>query len=220
MASTGLVWPVAGNGGQLWSRISSLNELVHFKAELRDLGLVYQVIACTAVWDGIGQISSKVAHNDRVFVTVSRHDKLGPYLSLHNHVWAILGLSVMFEHISIKETVKRESGQKWSIIKQYEPLWRDMTNYDHIRHRIHNTDQFPSSAPEKAKYGLWRHLVADTAQYGIHSSRMICCKQWWSTMVKNIKFAGVSPLQGRIEGSRSSISGFSMYLTLRQDWSN
>jgi len=38
-----------GNGGQLWSRISILNELVHFKAELRDPGLVYVVIACTAL---------------------------------------------------------------------------------------------------------------------------------------------------------------------------
>jgi len=35
---------------------SSLNELDHFKAELRDLGLVYQVIACKALWDKIGQI--------------------------------------------------------------------------------------------------------------------------------------------------------------------
>jgi len=48
----------------------------------------------------------------------------------------------MFDHISIKETLKRESGQKWSIIKQYEPLWRDMTYYGHITHRISNTDQF------------------------------------------------------------------------------
>jgi len=31
MASTGPVWPVVGNGGQLWARISSLDELVHFK---------------------------------------------------------------------------------------------------------------------------------------------------------------------------------------------
>jgi len=48
MASTGPVLPVVGNGGHLYSRISSLNELVHFKAELRDPGLVYQVVACTA----------------------------------------------------------------------------------------------------------------------------------------------------------------------------
>jgi len=44
MASTGPVLPVVGNGGQLLSRISRLNELVHFKAELRDLGLVYQIM--------------------------------------------------------------------------------------------------------------------------------------------------------------------------------
>jgi len=51
-----------------------LNELVHFKAELRDLGLVYQVIACTALWDKIGQSSSKVAYDGPVYVTVSRYD--------------------------------------------------------------------------------------------------------------------------------------------------
>jgi len=36
----------------------------------------------------------------------------------------------------------------------------------------------------------------------------------------NIKFARVSPLQGRIEGTRSSITGYVMYGTLRQNWSN
>jgi len=162
MASTGPVRPIVGNGGQLWSRISSLNELVHFKAELRHLGQVYQVIACTAVWDKFGQISSKVAYNGPVFITVSRYDRLGPYLSLHNHFSTVLGLSVMFDHISIKDTLKRESGQKWSIIKHYEPLWRDMTNYGRIRHRISNTDQFSTSAPEKATYDLCGHLVAHT----------------------------------------------------------
>jgi len=80
MSSTGAVWPAVGNGGQLWSRISSLIESVQFMAELRDIGLVYQVIACTALWDEIGQISSKVAYNGWVFVTVSRYDRLGPYL--------------------------------------------------------------------------------------------------------------------------------------------
>jgi len=44
MASTGPVRLVVGNASQLWSRISSLNELVHFKSELMDLGLVYQVM--------------------------------------------------------------------------------------------------------------------------------------------------------------------------------
>jgi len=39
-------------------------------------------------------------------------------------------------------------------------------------------------------------------------------------VVKNIKFPRVSPLQGRIEGPRSSISGISMYGKQRQNWSN
>jgi len=56
MASTGPVLPVVGNGGQLLPRISSLNELVHFKVELMDLGLVYQVMECKALLDKIGRI--------------------------------------------------------------------------------------------------------------------------------------------------------------------
>jgi len=210
MASIGPVWPVVGNGGQLWSWISSLNALVRFKSELRDLGLVYQVIACTAVWDKFGQISSKVAYIGPVFGTVSRYDRLGPYLSLHNLFWDVLWFSVMYDHISIKETLKRESGQKWSIIKQYELLWRDKTNYGYIRHSISNSDQFPTRAPEKATYGIWRLLVADTPYYGIYWSRMNCCMHWCPTMVKNIKFERVYPLQVRIEGPRSTISVYGM----------
>jgi len=150
MAFTDPVWPVVGNGGQLWSRISSCSELDHFKSELRDLGLVYQVMECMALWDRIGQISSKVAYNGPVFVIVSRYDKLGLCLYLYYLLWAVLPLSVMFDHITFKEPRKRESGQKWSIIIQYEPLERDMTNYGHIRDRISNTDQLSTSATEKA----------------------------------------------------------------------
>jgi len=57
----------------------------------------------------------------------------------------------------------------------------------------------------------------------IYWSRMTLCRQWCPTMVKNITFARVSPFQGRIEGPRCSISGYSMYGTLRQDgriWSS
>jgi len=39
-------------------------------------------------------------------------------------------------------------------------------------------------------------------------------------MVNNIKSERVSPLHGRIEEPRFSIPGYSMYGTLRQDWSN
>jgi len=60
-----------------------LNELVHLKAELRDLGIVYQVITCRALLDKIGQIGSKVAYNGAVFVTVPRYGRLGIYSSLH-----------------------------------------------------------------------------------------------------------------------------------------
>jgi len=86
-----------------------------------------------------------------------------------------------------------------------------MTNYGHIWHSIANSDQFSRSATEKPTNDLWRQLVAYTAKYGIYWSRMTCCRQWWPTMLKNIKFERVNPLQGRIEGRRSSISGYSMY---------
>jgi len=56
MASTGSVRLVVGNASQVGSRISSLNELVHVKSELRDLGLVYQVMECKALLDRIGRI--------------------------------------------------------------------------------------------------------------------------------------------------------------------
>jgi len=163
MASTGPAWPVVGNGGQLLSRISSLNESVHFKAELRDLGHVYQIIACTALWNKIDQIRTKVAYNSPEFVTVPRYDRLGPYLYLHYLFLAVLSLSVRLEHNKIKVTRKRESGQKRSIIIQYDTWQRDMTNCGHIRHRISNSDHFSTSATKKASYGLWRQLVAYTA---------------------------------------------------------
>jgi len=163
MASTGPVWPVVGNGGQLWSRISSLNELVHFKAELRDFRLVYQTMAYTALWDKISQNCSKVAYSSSAVVTVLRYNRLGPYLSPYYLFWAVLSLSVRFDHIKIQVPGKRESGQKWSTTIQYEPLWRDMTNCSHIRHRNSNTEQFSTSATEKAAYDLWRQLVTFAA---------------------------------------------------------
>jgi len=73
-----------------------------------------------------------------------------------------------------------------------------MTNYGHIRHSISNSDQFSTGAPEKATHGLWRHLVADTACYGIYCSRMTCCRLWWPTVVKNIKFERVSHVKSEL----------------------
>jgi len=163
MASTGPVWPVVGNGGQLWSWISSVHALVHVKSELRDLGTVYQVIACRALWDKIGQFWSKMTDNIPVFVIVSRYDRLGPYLSLYYLFWAVLWHSVSFDHIKFKVPGKRESGQKWSIIIQNVLSKRGVSNCGHIWHRISYSEQFSASASEKATYGLWRHLVAYTS---------------------------------------------------------
>jgi len=156
MASTGPVWPVVVNGGRLWSIISCLNEFVHFKAELSDLGLVYHVMACTALWDKIGQLSSKVVYNGPVFVTVSRYDVLGPYMSVHSLFWTVLALSVMLEYIKVNVPGERESGHKWSVIIQNELSERDVTNCGHIWHSIANSGQFSASATEKSTYDLWR----------------------------------------------------------------
>jgi len=60
----------------------------------------------------------------------------------------------MFDNISIKERRQRESGKKYYIIIQYDPLERDMTNCGHITHRLSNSDQFSTSETEKATYGL------------------------------------------------------------------
>jgi len=132
MSSTCPVWPAVGIGGQQWSRISSLNELVHFKAKLRDLGLLYQVMECKALLDKFGQVSSKVEYKGTVFVTVARYDRLGPYLSLHYIFWAVLALSVMFHHITNKEQRKRESVQECFIIIQNVLSERVVTNCCHI----------------------------------------------------------------------------------------
>jgi len=163
MASTDPVLPVEGNGGQQGLWISRLNVLVHLKSELRDLGLVYQVMECNALWDKIGRIWPGVAYNGAVFVKVRRYDRLGPYLSLHYLFRAALSLSVRLEHSKIKVPCKHESGQKRSIHIQYETLQRDMTNYGHITHSISNSGQFSTGTPEKATYVLWRHLVAYTS---------------------------------------------------------
>jgi len=137
------------------------------QVKIEDHGLVYEVMECKVLWDKIGPIWSNVSYSGPVFLIVSRYDRLGPYFSLYYPFWSVLALSLRFDHISMKEALKRESGQKWSIIKQYEPLWRDMTNCGHIRHTISNSDQFSSSASQKAPYVLWRQLVAYTAKYGI-----------------------------------------------------
>jgi len=90
-----------GNGGQLWSRISSLQDFVHFKAELNDLGLLYKVTACRTLLDKFVQISSIVAYNGPVFVIVPRYNRLRSYLLLNYLFRAILALSVRFDHIKI-----------------------------------------------------------------------------------------------------------------------
>jgi len=44
-ASNGTVWPHLEYGDHIWSRIFSMKDLVHIKAEVRNLVLRYQVMA-------------------------------------------------------------------------------------------------------------------------------------------------------------------------------
>jgi len=112
----GPVWPHLVNGDYAWSRIWSMNDLVHIQAEV-SIGLRYQVMAEMVLWCKIEQIWSYVAYNGPIFVIVSRYDRLGPYLPLCYLFWAILALSIRFDHFAIKVPGKRENYQKWSIIQ-------------------------------------------------------------------------------------------------------
>jgi len=76
--------------------------LDHLKSELSDLGLVYEVMQCKALWDKIVRIWSNVVYNGPVFVIVSRYDRLGSYLSLYYLFRAILALFAKFDPIMIK----------------------------------------------------------------------------------------------------------------------
>jgi len=132
-ASTGPVWPDVGNGGQLWWRISSLNELVHVKSELRDLGLVYQAMECKALWDKIGRIWSNVTYSGPVFVIVSRYVRLGSYMSLHylfGQFWHFLwGLIISRSKCQVSAKVAR-NGPKSYNMNRYSEIWRNMATFD------------------------------------------------------------------------------------------
>jgi len=162
MALTGPVWPLVDNGGQLWSRISSLQELDHFKAELRDHGLLYQVIACTALRDKIGQIWSKKAYNGPVFVIVSSYIRLG-------HICACIIFLEQFWHFLSGLIILRwkcQVARKWPeivhnhticpVIERYDQLWPHLTEYIQFW-------SISTSATEKATYDLCRQPLAYTA---------------------------------------------------------
>jgi len=112
MASTGPVWRVVGNGDQLWSRVSCLNVLVHFKEESRELGLVYKAMAYTALRDHIGQNCSKVAYNSTTVVTVPRYDRYGAIFVPALPLLRSFGTFCLVWSYYVKEPRKRESGQK------------------------------------------------------------------------------------------------------------
>jgi len=75
----GLVWPRLVNGAHVWSRIWNLNVLVLLEAEVRNLGLRYQVIPGMALWGKNEQIWPKVAKNAPSYILAARYDKFLPY---------------------------------------------------------------------------------------------------------------------------------------------
>jgi len=95
-----------------------------------------------------------VAYNVAVFVTVSKYDRLGPYLSLIYLFPAVVALSVMFDHITFNEPRKRECEQKWSIMIHNDLSYQGVTNCGHIWYSIANSGQFSTSATQKATYDL------------------------------------------------------------------
>jgi len=101
-ASNGPVWPHLVNGDHVWSRIWSMNDLVHIEADVRILGLRYQVMAGKAIWGKTARIWPKVSSNGPMYVLVARYDKFCPYLCLHYQFWRISTLSGRFDHIVIK----------------------------------------------------------------------------------------------------------------------
>jgi len=117
--SNGPVWPHFVNGDHVWSSMLSMNDLVLIEAEVRNLGLIYQIMADMARWGKIKQIWPKVAYNGAIFIIVFRYDRLGPYLSLYYLFCAILALSFRFDPIAFKVPDNRECGQRWSIMIQY-----------------------------------------------------------------------------------------------------
>jgi len=67
-ASNSPVWSHLVNGDKVWSRIWSMYDFVHIEAEVRNLGLRYQVMAGMALWGKIEQNWPKVAYNGLIYV--------------------------------------------------------------------------------------------------------------------------------------------------------
>jgi len=120
-ASNGPVWPHLVNGDYVTSRIWSIitikynydikynNNLNHIEAELRILGLRFQVMAGMSLWSKIEQIWPNVAYNGPTDVLLSTYDKFWPYLCLYHQFWPILAVSIRFDHIAIKVLDKCEN---------------------------------------------------------------------------------------------------------------
>jgi len=133
MASNSPVCPLLVNGDHVCSRIWSMNDLVHIEAEVRYLGLRYQVIADMALWGKIEQIWPKVAYNGPIYVRVARYVKFWPYECLHYQFWSISTLSCRFDHIAIKMPCKcklARNGPQWYYMSCYNEVCPFMAIFD------------------------------------------------------------------------------------------
>jgi len=52
---------------------------IHIESEVRNLGLIYQVMAGMARWGKIEQIWPKVVWNGQMYILVAIYDKFCPY---------------------------------------------------------------------------------------------------------------------------------------------
>jgi len=131
---------------QRWPRMfQNMNDIIHFEAEVINLGLRHQVMAGTASWGKIAQISPIVAYNDPIYVLVARYDKFWPYLCLHYQFWIFFTLSGRFDNIAIKMP---------------SVICTEMVHNDTI-------------CPAKAWYiHLWTHLTQRSSFWSIFMNRL------------------------------------------------
>jgi len=78
-ASNGPVLPHLVNGNHVCCKIWGMDNLIHIEADVRNLGLWYQVMAGIALWGRIKQIWPKVAYDGPIYVLVARYNKFWPY---------------------------------------------------------------------------------------------------------------------------------------------
>jgi len=86
----------------------------------------------------------------------------------------------------------------------YREIWPIMATFDTVYPILINFRQVRKKRLHMTYVASQWHILHNN---GIYWSRITCFRQWWPAIVKNIKFELVRPLQVRIEGPRSILSG-------------